>query len=221
MTRYTDDPSLVDNYRSVFDNRVGFGSRPAVLSIDFLKAYTVPGAPFYAEGVVRAVAESVELYDAARAVGVPVIYSRVFYDPEGLQGGMFVRKVPALRALTPDSELAAFDERIEPKEGDLVFVKQYPSSFFGTSLASMLTAQRIDTVILTGCSTSGCVRATAIDAVSYGYHVIVPAECVGDRHDRPHQANLFDIDAKYGDVMPKREVLEHLRGLAGRAVRRA
>jgi maleamate amidohydrolase len=215
----TDDSSLVENYRAVFDERIGFGRRPAVLSIDFLRAYTTPGAPFYAEGVVRAVGESVALYDAARAAGVPVIYSRVFYDPDGLQGGMFVRKVPALRALTPDSELAAFDPRIAPKAGDLVFVKHYPSSFFGTSLASLLASQGIDTLILSGCSTSGCVRATAIDGVSYGYRVIVPEECVGDRHDGPHRANLFDIHAKYGDVVPKREALDYLGALraGGRA----
>jgi len=202
--------SREENYSGVFDNRLGFGERPVIIVIDFIRAYTVKGAPFFAEAVVDAVDATVGLLAAARRAGVPIIYSKVLYHPSGRDGGLFVRKVPALRMLVPGEPLAEIDPKIPPSDDDLVIVKNYPSCFFGTSLASTLAAQGIDTLILTGCSTSGCVRATAIDAIQYGYRVIVPRECVGDRHDAPHDANLFDINAKYGDVLSKEDVISHL-----------
>ena len=197
------------NYKGVFDNRLGFGERPAVLVIDFIKAYTTPGAAFFGQGVVDGVRETVGLLAAARAAKVPIIYTKVLYHPSGMDGGLFVKKVPALRTLVDGEPLAEIDPKIAPKPEDLVIVKNYPSCFFGTSLASTLAGLGVDTLILTGCSTSGCVRAAAIDAIQYGYRVIVPRECVGDRHDGPHDANLFDINAKYGDVLSKAEVIAH------------
>jgi maleamate amidohydrolase len=125
-----------------------------------------------------------------------------------------VKKVPALRSLVAGEPLAEIDDRIPPQPDDLVIVKNYPSCFFGTTLASTLAGLGVDTVILTGCSTSGCVRAAAIDAIQYGYRVIVPRECVGDRHQEPHDANLFDINAKYGDVLPRDDVIAHIRSVA-------
>jgi maleamate amidohydrolase len=202
-----------DNYKGVFDGRIGFGRKPAIIVIDFTLAYTTPGAPFFAAGVVDAVRETVPLLEAARAAGVPVIYTKVLYHPSGRDGGMFMRKVPALALMVPGEKLAEIDPVVAPHEADIVIVKQYPSPFFGTSLGALLTAEGIDTLILTGCSTSGCVRAGAIDGVQHGFRVIVPRECVGDRHDGPHDANLFDINAKYGDVLPKAEVIDYLRGL--------
>jgi maleamate amidohydrolase len=199
------------NYKGVFDSRIGFGERPAVLVIDFIKAYTTPGAAFFGQGVVDGVEATVGLLAAARAAKVPIIYTKVLYHPSGMDGGLFVKKVPALRTLIAGEPLAEIDPRISPAPEDLVIVKNYPSCFFGTSLASTLTGLGVDTLVLTGCSTSGCVRAAAIDAIQYGYRVIVPRECVGDRHDGPHDANLFDINAKYGDVMSKADVVAHLK----------
>ena len=205
---------LNENYKIAFDGRIGFGKRPALLSIDFVNAYTTEGAPLFAQGVVDAVAESIELYATARESGIPVIYTKVIYRPDGLDGGTFVKKVPVLLSMTEDNPLTDIVPSLTLEPDDIVIVKKYPSAFFGTTLASTLGFLGIDTLILTGCSTSGCVRATAVDAVSSGFHVIVPSECVGDRHQTPHDANLFDIDAKYGDVVTKREVLSYLRTLS-------
>lgn len=200
-----------ENYKGVFDNRLGFGLRCAVVVIDFIKAYTSPGAPFYAPGVVSAVQASVSLLATARRAGVPIIYTKVVYHPSGADGGLFVQKVPALRTLVEDAPLGVIDPKITPEAGDLVIAKNYPSGFFGTTLASTLHTQGIDTIILIGCSTSGCVRATAVDAIQHGFRVVVPRECVGDRHDGPHEASLFDIQAKYGDVLPQADVENHLQ----------
>lgn len=199
-----------DNYRGVFDGSVGFGKRPAVLVIDFIKAYTTKGAPLYAPAVAEAARRTKPLLDAARTRGVPVIYTRVLFHPTFLDGGLFVRKVPALRSMVEGEPLAEILDEVAPEPGDLVLVKNYASAFFGTSLPATLTTMSIDTLILTGCSTSGCVRATAVDGLQYGYRVVVPRECVGDRHSEPHEANLFDINAKYGDVLPLDEVLNQL-----------
>ncbi|MCP1335741.1 N-carbamoylsarcosine amidohydrolase [Futiania mangrovi] len=202
------------NYAGVFDNRLGWGRKPAVLVIDFTYGYTTPGSPLYAEGVVKAVEASVDLLDAARAAGVPIIYTKVMYHPSGMDGGLFAQKVPVLQRLVPGERLVEIDDRVAPHPEDLVIVKNYPSAFFGTSLAATLTSEGIDTLILLGCSTSGCVRATAIDTIQHGFRGIVPRECVGDRHDGPHDANLFDMNAKYADVLPREEVIAHLKGLA-------
>lgn len=208
--------SREQNYVGVFDGTVGFGAKPAVVVIDFTLAYTTPGSPFYAEGVVRAVRDTVPLLAAARVAGVPVIHTKVLYHPSGADGGWFVRKVPALRKLVAGEPLAEIDPAVAPLPEEVVIVKQYPSPFFGTPLAPMLAAMGIDTLILAGCSTSGCVRAGALDGVQHGYRMVVPRECVGDRHDGPHDANLFDINAKYGDVVGREEVIAYLAGLQSR-----
>jgi maleamate amidohydrolase len=201
------------NYEGVFDTNIGFGTRPAVIVIDFVNAYTTKGAPFFGQGVVDAVDHSVPLLAAARTARVPIIYTKVLYHPSGMDGGLFVKKVPALRALVAGEPLAEIDSKITPEPEDLVIVKNYPSCFFGTTLQSTLMGLGVDTLVLIGCSTSGCVRAAAIDAIQYGYRVIVPRECAGDRHDAPHDANLFDINAKYGDVVPKATVIEYFQGI--------
>lgn len=203
--------SRQENYEGVFDTAIGFGTRPAVIVIDFVNAYTTEGAPFFGQGVVDAVDHSVPLLAAARTAKVPIIYTKVLYHPSGMDGGLFVKKVPALRALVAGEPLAEIDSKITPEPEDLVIVKNYPSCFFGTTLQSTLMGLGIDTLILIGCSTSGCVRAAAIDAIQYGYRVIVPRECAGDRHDAPHDANLFDINAKYGDVVPKATVIDYFQ----------
>ncbi len=204
---------LQSNYKGVFDGGVGFGEKPAVIVIDFVRAYTTPGEKLYAPDVVDAVKQTVDLLAAARAQHVPVIYTRVLYNTNGLDGGMFVKKVPILRTFLADNPMTEIVSELTPEPGDTVLIKQYASSFFGTSLGALLTALRIDTLIITGCSTSGCVRATALDACQYGFRAIVARECVGDRHQAPHEANLFDIQSKYGDVVSRADVLAYFQNL--------
>lgn len=206
--------TLQDNYQGVFDGHIGFGEKPAVIVIDFMAGYVTPQSPFYSPPVIDAVAESKAVIEKAREAGVPVIYTIVYYQQNGADGGIFVKKVPALLEFVQGSPLIEIPESIKPGPKDVVLVKQFQSAFFGTPLASMLNAQGRDTIILTGCSTSGCVRATAQDGMQYGFRVIVPRECVGDRRAEPHDANLFDINAKMGDVVSKAEVLNYLDGLA-------
>lgn len=203
------------NYQGVFDTRLGFGSKPAVIVIDFVRAYTVPGAPFFGQGVVDAVDASVDLLAAARRQGVPVIYTQVVYQPSGVDGGLFFQKVPSLKLFVKGEPLGEIDPKITPHPDDIIVTKQYPSCFFGTSLGSTLKTMGVDTIVLIGCSTSGCVRATAVDGIQYGYRVVVPRECVGDRHDGPHDASLFDIQAKYGDVVEKKQVIDWFNTLKG------
>ena len=205
-----DRQNLTENYRGVFDGAMGFGRAPAVIVVDFIRAYTEPGSPLYAPAVVEAVKRTVPLLAAARDRRIPVIYTRVLYHRSGADGGLFVQKVPALRRMVEGEPLADIVPELPPGPDDVILIKQYASSFFGTSLAAMLTARGTDTLIITGCSTSGCVRATAVDAMQYGFRPIVPRECVGDRHDGPHEANLFDINAKYGDVVALADVLRKL-----------
>jgi maleamate amidohydrolase len=205
-------PDLAQNYRGVFDRPMGFGRAPAIIVVDFIKAYTEPGSPLYAPAVVTAVQATAPLLAAGRKKGLPVIYTRVLYHRNGSDGGLFVRKVPALRRMVEGEPLADIVPELPPGPDDVILIKQYASAFFGTSLAAMLTAQGVDTLIITGCSTSGCVRATAVDAMQHGFRPIVPRECVGDRHDAPHEANLFDINAKYGDVVPLADVMAALAG---------
>ncbi|WP_158741935.1 isochorismatase family protein [Acidisphaera sp. L21] len=211
------DNDLIENYRGLYEHRIGYGSRPAIIVIDFVRAYTTVGAAFFGQGVVDAVAETTELLDTARQAGVPIIHTRPMYHPSGVDGGLFVKKIPALRGMVRGAVLGEFDVKVAPDPADLVFEKTYPSSFFATPMASTLTALGVDTIILAGCSTSGCVRATAVDGIQYGYRVIVPRECVGDRHRAPHDAALFDINAKYGDVETKADVLAYLRKIGNQA----
>lgn len=204
--------SASDNYKGVWGNRIGFGAKAAVLVIDFMKAYTTEGAPLYASGVVAAVAKTPALLQAARAKAVPILHTNILYHAPGCaDGGIWVKKSPVMTAMVAGNPLAEFCEGVEPLADEPVFTKQYASAFFGTSLAPMLHAQGIDTVILAGCSTSGCIRASAVDAVQHGFRTIVVRDCVGDRHDGPHEANLFDIDSKYGDVVSLEEALAYLK----------
>jgi nicotinamidase-related amidase len=200
--------SLQQNYaRGGFGKRLGFGQRPALLVIDFVRAYLVKDSPLYA-GVEAAQAAAVQLLAAARAAQIPVVHTNVVYQPGGRDGGVFFRKVPALASFEAGAhpDLAAFAEGLEPLPGETVISKQYASAFFGTSLASTLTALGVDTVLIAGLSTSGCVRASAVDCCQHGFIPVVVAEAVGDRASGPHEANLFDIHAKYGDVVALDEV---------------
>ncbi len=207
------DDGLKANYRGVFDGLLGFGRKPAVLVIDFIRAYTTPESALYAPPVCEAVNQTVAVLALARQKNVSVIYTQVYYNKNGLDGGLFVQKLPVLRQLVAGERLADIVPELPPAPQDVIVIKQYASAFFGTSLAATLTALGVDTVILTGCSTSGCIRASAVDAMQYGFRPIVPRECVGDRRAEPHEANLFDIHSKYGDVVSKAEVLAYLEAL--------
>ena len=198
-------------HSEVFGTRIGFGEKPALIVVDFINAYTTPSSPLYAPAVQGAVEQTIQVLNAARKSSVLVIYTRVIYSPLGIDGGIFLKKVPALRKMVEGEPLANIVPELQPQLSDIVINKQYASAFFGTSLATTLTSQQIDTIILTGCSTSGCIRASAVDGIQHGFRVVVPKECVGDRSPAPHDANLFDIDSKYGDVVEKSEVLAYLQ----------
>jgi maleamate amidohydrolase len=204
--------SLSENYAAGgFGKSLRPGRRPALLVIDFVRAYLVPDSPLYA-GVEAARDACRELLGAARAADIPVVHTNVQYQPGGRDGGVFFRKVPALACFEAGArpDLAAFAEGLEPVAGETVITKQYASAFFGTSLASTLTALGVDTVLIAGVSTSGCVRATAVDACQHGFVPFVVREAVGDRHEAPHAANLFDLQAKYAEVVTLGQAQEYL-----------
>ena len=199
-----------DNYQGVWDGRLGFGNKTALIVIDLLQGYTTEEAPLYAPGVVACVAEMHELLAAARAAKMMIIHTQVRYNPHTfVDGGAWIKKAPVLKALVENDPYAQFCEGMEPLPDELLITKNYASAFFGTSLSSTLTAAGIDTLMITGCTTSGCIRATAVDTIQYGFRPICVRECCGDRHADPHEANLFDINAKYGDVISKQEALEY------------
>jgi maleamate amidohydrolase len=202
------------NYAGVWDGKLGFGRKSAIIVIDLLKGYTTEGSALFAPGVVECVKQMPDFLDLAREKGVPLIHTQVRYTPpDYLDGGIWVKKAPVLRDLVEGNPYAEFCDEVVPHEGEVVITKQYASAFFGTSLVPTLVALGVDTLIITGCTTSGCIRATAVDAVQHGFRPICVRECIGDRHEGPHEANLFDINAKYGDVISKAEAVEYLNGL--------
>ncbi|MEE1876950.1 isochorismatase family protein [Altererythrobacter litoralis] len=201
------------NYAGVFEGRIGFGRKPALILVDFVEAYFAKDSPLYAD-VEPALAAALQLRDAARAAGLLVIYTNVEFHPSMIDGGRFAQKIGALSSFVRGSQFGAWPSGLEPRADELVISKQYASAFFGTSLASTLTASGHDSLVITGLSTSGCVRATCVDACQHGFIPIVVEEAVGDRHDDVHRANLFDMNAKYGDVVGMAEVLEHFAQVA-------
>ena len=186
-----------------------FGERPAVLVVDLSRGFTDPECALGAE-MDGEVAATRGVLDAARQRGLPVIFTTIGFEDNLKDAALWVRKIPALAELTLGSRWVELDERLGRREEEPVIVKKGASGFFGTNLASILAHQRVDTVVLCGATTSGCIRATAIDLLQYGYPTLVPRECVGDRAEAPHEANLFDLQAKYADVVPVAEVLEYL-----------
>ena len=200
---------LRSNYSGVFDGHLQFGGWPALLIVDFVMAYLDRKSPLYAD-VEDALASNERLLAAARAAKIPIIFTNVEYTKGGLNGGLFYRKVPALKLFEAGSPLGAFPESLQPQLGELVVTKQYASAFFGTSLASSLTSMGVDTVLITGLSTSGCVRATALDALQSGFAPFVVHQACGDRHQGPHASSLFDLQAKYAEVIDEEEAIRFL-----------
>jgi nicotinamidase-related amidase len=202
---------------SVYD-RAGFGrpvqrgSRPAVVVVDFSYGFTDPGYPTGAD-LSAPVLATARLLEAARAGGVPVVFTTIAYDPGQVRDLAWLKKATGMAALELGTRLVDVDERLAPRTDEHLVVKTGASAFFGTALASYLASVRADTVIVTGATTSGCVRATVVDAVQHGYPTLVPRDCVGDRAQAPHDASLFDISEKYGDVVDSGDVLAYLQGL--------
>ncbi len=190
------------------------GKRPALIVIDFVKAYVTPGSALYADFEASRQA-AVKLLEASRAMGILIIHTQVTYQPGGADGGVFFRKLPALRCFDPSvhPELVGFAEGLQPRPNEVVITKQYASAFFGTTLASTLSAANIDTLLISGVTTSGCIRATAVDSCQYGFIPAVVRDAVGDRAPGPHEANLYDLESKYAEVVSLRRVEEYLASL--------
>lgn len=198
-----------------FGNRQGAGDRPCLVVVDLSNGFTDPASALHCD-CEGAVAATARLLAAARAAGAPVAFTTVEFD-EGTRkaAAHFIAKAPALLTLEPGSRWSQIDERIAPAPGEPLLVKLFASAFFGTPLATFLAQQRCDTVIVTGASTSGCVRATVVDAVQHGYRTLVPREAVADRAASAHEASLTDIDAKYADVVGLQEALDVLARFGG------
>ena len=204
--------SLDQNYaRAGYHARQQWGRRPALILIDFARAYFEPVSPLYGgEGCVIARDNAARLLSVARQTATPVVFTEVRFLPGGLDGGVFFRKAPPLKVMEWGSPLGDLVEGLERLPTEPMVTKQYPSAFFGTSLAATLTAMGVDTVLLTGVTTSGCVRATCVDAMSHGFITLVVSDAVGDRAKAPHQANLYDMSAKYADLVTTSEAAAYL-----------
>ena len=204
------------SHADAFAGRLTPGSRPALIVIDVVDAYLKPDAPLcLGESGEQALAVIRRLCDTARAAGAPVVITSLEYDADGINGGLFYRKIPALGVFGKDAPLGRLPEGLAAP-GDIRLVKQYASSFFGTTLASTLTALGVDTLVISGFSTSGCVRATAVDAIQHGFAPFVVSAACADRAEGPHRANLFDIGAKYGEVIDEAAALSILKGAPAR-----
>jgi len=202
--------SAADNYAGVYEGRLQPGTHPALLIVDVVAAYLTEGSALFMESAADALASNIRLAAAARAAGVPVVFTNVRYKADGSDGGVFYRKAPVLKAFVEGSPLGAFPPELTPLPGERVITKQYPSAFFATGLAEALHADGIDTLLIGGYSTSGCVRASALDAMQHGFVPLVVREACADRHEAPHEANLFDLQAKYGEVISVAEALAYI-----------
>jgi len=203
--------------RKVYDDaRIGqqvtLGNRPAVLVVDFSCGFTDPACTLGSD-LTAAVEATARLLRAARELGVPVIFTTIAFEGSLADGGLWLQKMPALAELQIGGPWVEIDPRLERRDDETLVVKKGASAFIGTNLTAILVAREIDTVVLCGATTSGCVRATAIDLVQNGFPAIVPRECVGDRAQAPHDANLFDIQAKYADVIGLEDAIGYLTGL--------
>jgi maleamate amidohydrolase len=195
--------------RSGIGGRVGLGARPAVLVVDLQYGFTEDASPL-GGNLDEVIAATSSLLDIARRKSLPVAYTAVTFQQSHLDRLVWLRKMPGLALLIEGTRWCEIDERVKPARGEPVFGKQAASAFFGTSLVSFLLGANVDSLIVTGCVTSGCVRASVVDAVSWGFRTIVPAECVGDRAAGPHDSNIFDMDSKYADVEPLETVMARL-----------
>lgn len=199
--------------RQQFGQTVGFGRMPALLVVDFVNGFTDPDI-LGGGNILNAVEATKPLLAFFRGAGLPIVFTRIVYADDGSDAGVWCRKVPRLRDLTEKAHASQVVDALAPREGELVIRKTQASAFFGTHLAGHLTLKGVDTVVLAGCTTSGCIRASAIDAMSLNYRVVVAKDCVGDRAIGPHEANLFDMGQKYADLLAGDAVAEALSARA-------
>lgn len=209
---------MSDDTREVYERaRLGqslvLGTDPAVLVVDFSRGFTDPECALGAD-LTREVEATKRLLDAARERELPVIFTTIGFEANLKDGSLWLRKAPALAELQVGGKWVEIDARLERREEETIILKKGASAFFGTNLSSILVSQRVDTVLLCGATTSGCIRATAVDLLQYGYPTLVPEECVGDRAKAPHEANLVDIQAKYADVVPLESALQYVAELS-------
>ena len=191
------------------------GSRPAVLVVDFSRGFTDPECTMGSD-LTSEVEATNRVLAAAREKGLPVIFTTIGFEPNLKDGSLWLQKAPGLADLQVGGKWVDIDPRLERAEDEVVILKKGASAFFGTNLPSVLVSQGVDTIVLCGATTSGCIRATAVDLLQYGYPTLVPRECVGDRAQGPHEANLIDIQAKYADVVPVEDALSYLEGVGDR-----
>lgn len=199
-----------DIYRKQrFGQKTGFGKSPALLVVDFVNGFHDPEV-LGGGNIPEAVIATAPLLAFARDRSIPVIFTRIVYAADGSDASLWCRKVPRLRDLTEDAPESQVVDALAPRAGEIVIRKTQASAFFGTHLGACLVALGVDTLIVTGCTTSGCVRATVVDAMSLNYRTIVASDCVGDRAIDPHRANLFDMGQKYSDLMRGSEIMAAL-----------
>ena len=203
----------LDEYRRKgLAHRCGYGGKPVLLIVDFCNGFTDPATPLGGDFSSQ-LAVTAELLAGFRGGDLPIVYTTVAYDSDLRDAGLWIKKIPSLEILRKGTSMVEIDDRIRPRYDEYVLVKKFASAFFGTDLEPYLKARGVDTVVMTGCTTSGCIRASAIDSIQHGFHTIVVRDGVGDRAEGPHQANLLDIEAKYGDVVSSREVLDYVRSV--------
>ncbi|MDQ2103962.1 isochorismatase family protein [Azospirillum isscasi] len=192
--------------RQGFGQSLGIQGRIGLLIVDFVNGFADP-AVFGGGNIAPAIARTAQVLDKARAMGWAVAHSRIVYADDGSDGNVFSIKVPGMQTLTEHAPISAIVPELTPVPGELVVRKTVPSAFFGTGLAPWLTQRGVETLLIAGATTSGCVRASVVDAMCHGFRPVVMADCVGDRALAPHEANLFDIGQKYGDVVPAERIL--------------
>ncbi|HXV58762.1 MAG TPA: isochorismatase family protein [Gaiellaceae bacterium] len=201
--------------RARLGGSVTLGERPAVLVVDFSCGFTDPECALGSD-LTAEVEATRRVLDVARERGLPVVFTTIGFESNGKDGALWLQKVPTLGDLELGGRWVDIDPRLGRREDETVVVKKGASGFFGTNLGAILVSQRVDTVVLCGATTSGCIRATAIDLLQNGFPTLVPRECVGDRAEAPHEANLFDIQAKYADVVSVEEALAYLESVPAR-----
>ena len=195
---------------------IGWGESPALLLIDYMRAFTDPSLPL-GSNLDREMAQSVRVLEAAREAAIPIFFTAVWYEEKDLKdAGIWAKKMAGAMTLRAGSPDVALDPRLGRRPDEPIIVKKYASVFFGTDLVSRLNSRRVDTLILTGCTTSGCVRATAVDGVQYGFRPMVVREAVGDRAKPAHDQSLFDLQAKYADVVSVDDTIEYLSRIKAR-----
>jgi maleamate amidohydrolase len=212
---------MSDETREIYERaRLGqsvtLGARPAVLVVDFSRGFTDPESTMGSE-LTREVEATNRLLAAAREQEIPVIFTTIGFEPNLKDGSLWLEKAPGLGELIIGSKWVEIDPRLERRDEETVILKKGASAFFGTNLPSILVSHGVDTIVMCGATTSGCIRATAVDLLQYGYPTLVPRECVGDRAQAPHEANLVDIQAKYADVVSIEDALAYIESVSRKA----